>query len=176
MGLVNFIGSAFLAGAKMGLGAAKMAGYVGFGGAKIIGRGTIGASKAIGKGFFGASKAVGKPIVAPFESAENRRRTGENYLDLFKDVGNTIVHKNKEGEMKLTKRGLAIIGGVTLGVKAKDAWFDAKANNLGTVDQKPVTHTPNYNPVQYEMAPQKRIHPDSGGATGDLVFALHRNR
>ena len=87
-----------------------------------------------------------------------------------------MVYVNSEGNRRLTTRGLGIIAGATLLSKADDSYYESKAKNLGVVDQKPVIHTPNYNPVKYEMAPQKRIYPDSGGATGDLVFALHRNR
>lgn len=172
----QLVGRALVGGVKIGLGFAGAAGKTALGAAKIAGAGAVGAGILAGKGAWRISKAIGKPLVTPFETAENRSRTAGNYLDLLKGVGNTIVHKNKEGDMRLTKKGMAIIGGMTMATKANDSWFDAKANNLGAVDQRPTTTTPNYNPVKYEMSPSKRINPDSGGATGDLVFALHRLR
>ena len=174
--VTQVIGKALYGGLKIGAGFAMGVGKGALVGSALLGKGLFGAGKVIGKGAWGASKAVGKTLISPVETAENRRRTAGNYLDAIKDVGNTFIYKNKDGNVRLTNRGIAMVGGVALATKANDSWFDAKARNLGAVDQKPTTATPNYNPVQYEMSPRKRIQPDSGGATGDLVFALHKLR
>jgi len=170
------VGKVLIGGAKIGLGMVQGAGEAGFGIAKLTGGALLKSAPVVGKGVWGVSKGVGNVLTAPFATAENRARTAGNYLDLIKSMGNAIVHKNKEGNIRLTKVGLGIVGGVAMATKANDSYFEAKARNLGAVDQKPVTATPNYNPVQYEMSPRKRITADSGGATGDLVFALHKLR
>ena len=170
------IGKALYGGLKIGAGFAMGVGTGALAGSALLGKGLFGASKVIGKRAWGASTAVGKTLISPVETAENRARTANNYINVVSNLGKTFIHKNKDGEFRLTKRGIAILGGITAATKAEDSWFDAKATNLGTIDQKPTTATPNYNPVQYEMSPPKRIYPDSGGATGDLVFALHRLR
>lgn len=170
------VGKALIGGVKMGMGFAVGAGHIGLGTVKLAGKGLQNTAPVIGRGIWNISKSVGKTLTGPFETAENRRRTALNYVDVLKSVGNTIVHENKEGNMRLTKTGLGLIGGITLANKLNDNYYEAKSKVLGTVDQKPTTATPNYNPVQYEMSPPRRIHPDSGGATGDLVFALHKLR
>lgn len=176
MKLEKAIGAALFAVARFGLGfgttAVRETGRL----ATKIGSGAWGATKALGKGSVSAAKAIGKPLVAPFATKKQALKTLGNYGDVFNTIGNKMVRVNDEGARKLSMLGLGIIGGITLADKLGDNYYEAKSKALGTVDQKPTTATPNYQPVQYEMSPPKRIYPDSGGATGDLVFALHRLR
>lgn len=176
MKIKKFIGKALIGAMKFGMGfgttAVRETGRL----ASKIGSGAWGATKALGKGTMSATKAIGKPLVDPFATRENALRTLGNYGNLINTIGNKMVRVNDEGARRLTKLGLGLISGITLASKLNDNYYEAKSKALGTVDQKPTTATPNYNPVQYEMSPPKRIYPDSGGATGDLVFALHKLR
>lgn len=176
MGIVNGIGSALIGAGKIGIGFVN-AGAKGFVSASgIVGNGLLRGFSTVGKATSSVSKTVGRPLVAPFNSTDNAKRTVGNYLETMRDIGTTIVGKNADGHMRITNRGLAIIGGIMTATKVNDSWFEAKTTTMGEVDRQPVRPTPNYNPREYEMHPSKRISYDSGGATGDLVFALHRNR
>lgn len=171
----SFTGKALVAAARAAKGAGQVLGWEASNVAQLAGRGLLRSSDVVGRGILPVANTVGKTLIRPFEK-ENIERTRNNYLKLFSDIGGTIVRANSKGEPKLTVAGFGILGGITMLNKSGDAYRQVKANNLGISDQKPTTATPNYNKVEYEKAPPKRIYPDSGGATGDLVFALHRLR
>ena len=175
MGIYDFTGHALAAAFGVLKGAGKVIGGEAAESAKLLGKGIMKGSEVVGRAIPVASEAVGKSLVRPFEK-ENWQRTRNNWLDLFSDVGGTFVTSNAKGEPKLAAMGLGIIGGVTMMDKAGNDYREQKAKNLGIVDKKPTTATPFYDKVEYEKAPPKRIYSDSGGATGDLVFALHRLR
>ena len=170
------IGKGLTGALKIGLGFGLQTGKMGWKGAAIVGEGIVGAAQAAGKGFLGASKKVGNAMVEPFATPEARRFTGINAAETIRNVGNTFIREDANGHMKLTGRGLGIIGAVTVASKLRDSYYDTKTENLGIVDRKPVRATPDYRPREYERHPPKRITADSGGATGDLVFALHNLR
>lgn len=161
---------------KAGYGFTKQMASFGMPVSQAVGRGLVAGSNAVGKGFVSAAKGVGDVITAPFSTAENRQRTAANWLGMLKDIGNTMVTRNKDGDLRLSKRGMAAIGLVTMAGKLQDTWYENKAANMGVPDQQPRRPTPDYNPVSYEMHPPKRVTAESGGATGSLVFALHNLR
>lgn len=165
------IGSAAIGLAKLGLSMGKAAGTAALWGGKKIGKAALWVAPRVGKGFLGVAGKVGETVAEPFTVA-NRARTADNYLDLISSVGDRMITRNREGNLRLTKAGLGILGGLTMYSKLQDSYYDVKAENLGTVANKPVTATPNYQPVKYG----REITPFSGGATGDLVFALHNLR
>lgn len=161
---------------QIGFGFAKESGSLAWKGATVVGEGLVGAGERIGEGFVSASKRVGNTIAEPFATPEARRFTGINAAETIRDVGNTFIREDKDGHLKLTGRGLGIIGAVTVASKLRDSYYDTKTENLGIVDRQPVRATPDYRPREYERHPPKRITADSGGATGNLVFALHNLR
>ena len=172
----QIIGKGLTGALKVGLGFGIQAGKMGWKSAAAVGEGIMGTSKRVGEGFVDASKKVGGVLAEPFATPEARRQTGINAAETIRDVGNAFVRENAKGHMELTGRGIGIIGAITVADKLRDSYYDTKTENLGIVDRQPVRATPDYRPRQYEMHPPKRITADSGGATGDLVFALHNLR
>ena len=76
-----------------------------------------------------------------------------------------IVHS---GGLKFTKLGAGIILGAGALAGAKEAVGAHMDNRVGPIDPKKVTAAPRIEKEEYEI--------NNGGATGDLVFALHDNR
>lgn len=74
----------------------------------------------------------------------------------------------KAPRMRLTGRGKVALALTGLAMIGSDVSTNRARESLGTMDTKVHTATPDYQPREYSV--------DFGGATGDLVFALHNNR
>lgn len=78
---------------------------------------------------------------------------------------------DKEGGLKLTKLGAGVIFGAGALGSIMDGAHTMAGKNMGQSSAKVYTNTPEITPQQYNTG-----FVDNGGATGDLVFALHKNR
>ena len=74
------------------------------------------------------------------------------------------------GGLKFTKLGMGVLVGAGALAGARDASEAHIEKQTGQIDANKRTATPEINLEEY--APQIK----NGGATGDLVFALHQNR
>ncbi len=173
-----------------GLGAAKLVGSAANSAAIGVGNVAIGASRLFGGAAVGTAKAVGRsvwnsldytdgirnPIVATGKNIGRASKfLGDHFVDYEK--GKTVYNKatgefeTKGPNMNLTKLGKGVAFGLPAIASLGEAYRSYINSRVGSIDTKKVTATPDYNPVQYQVE-----HPDFAGATGDLVFALHRNR
>ena len=141
-----------------------------------IGNAAIGTTKAGGRAIKNTAIAIGTPIAESFETPEARRAVVSSWGNLLKDAGNTFVKLDKNDMPTFTGKGMLLVGGAMTYDKLRDTYSEEKAARMGTIDRKPTTATPSFQPQQYERHPPKRITYDSGGATGDLVFALRALR
>ncbi len=190
-GLFNRIGYAIgSAGKAVGKGAL----YLGVGTAALGGKALYHTAKGIGYGGFYASKKLGYGIgnTASFLAGmgwESLHRTNwSNPVGKLARIGykaaNSMVkyeaghnvfnvHTNKveyrPPNLRLTKKGLAVVAIAGIASALSGASAQNTSTNMGMISPNKVTATPQY-------APQQQQRNLDGGATGDLVFALHQNR
>lgn len=173
-------------GAAVGL--AKLGGKAGLWGTQKIGSAGIGVGKFVGKAGLKISSKVGEtafrsitsnnPIKNPVGMVA--RGTLEHAKSLVKYTpARRVIDDNtgkivKEGpKLKLTGKGKMLLGGAALLSGVGQAVDKFEASRLGTIDSKVRTNTPDFQAHEYNNAP---VTPEIGGATGDLVFALFKNR
>ena len=157
-------------------------------GSAILGLGKIGLKAAIGTAGVGldATKTVAKGAV----KSTTYNNGSKNFLGMFakdvNDIGKKLFKyelptkkfnpltgelEEKLGGIAPTKLGLGVIGGIMAVGAANDYQSAYRESRIGQIDPKTRTATPDYTPREYTTGPV-----NNGGATGDLVFALHNNR
>lgn len=80
------------------------------------------------------------------------------------------VLEKRMPNLRLTGRGKILAIGAGLAASAIRGSNEQEKRTMGKVDSSVTTATPDYSPKEYN------VNLDSGGATGDLVFALWANR
>lgn len=170
------VGDAVLTGAdKVTIGAAK----AGKTGVKLGTKGAYKASKGIlSGGAWLARDAVagmnsknpginilGNAITKGIKASDKLMKgTYESYE--INPITRELVHRS--GGLKFTKLGAGVILGSGALIGARDAASTHMDNRVGPIDPHKVTATPEIAAEEYSI--------NNGGATGDLVFALHQNR
>lgn len=195
MGVIGGIGRVLAYGAKS---AAKSVGKAAWAGTKMAGKGAliaadkaaIGTAKVVGKTAEVTSGVVtgvgrnawrarnntkGANIIGTALNDTKAAVRGMGHWEGAKDVYNPITGKVKhtDSHFALGKFGKAAIFGpaAAAGVLgAGDAYMD---NRVGAIDGNVVTATPI---VGGNSASGSPSYANNGGATGDLVFAMHNNR
>lgn len=167
------IGSFLLAMGKSGF---TTAGSAALGGSKIVGKALYGIGAVMGTGLLGATNLIGTPIAPLITSSATRNRAVSEIGETFKTAGRRWVKDTEDGGLAFTVPAKLAIGGMMTYSSLRDIYPREVAERMGTVDRKPTTTTPDIQPKQYERHPPNRITYNSGGATGDLVFALFNNR
>ena len=96
--------------------------------------------------------------------------------DIIKYTPETKVLNKATGEMetkaaklRLTPKGFAVVGGIAMVGSTSRAYDNTVTTSMGQTNPTMQTNTPDYKPKEYSFL-------NNGGATGDLVFALHANR
>lgn len=182
MGLVTGTAAAGLWVAKKAAAGTLKAGKVG-------GRLSLGAASALGTGTLKTAGYLGRvaihslnsnnPLQNPVNSLlKASAKVGSAMVDytpgrrVYNETRDKVVHKAPR--MKLSKFGMGVVlaGSVLSGAVA--TLGEARKRSLGTIDSKAVTATPDASVQEY--ARHMATPPDIGGATGDLVFALFKNR
>ena len=121
--------------------------------------------------FGGAGTAVANTIRDP----NARMAVAKTWASKAKTLGSKFVTGDREN-MRISALGL---GAVTLAGwvdNGRDIYDQNTARNMGAIDNRLVTNTPNMSVPQYDFSPQKRMGALDGGASGSLVFALRNNR
>lgn len=99
---------------------------------------------------------------------KNFKSAGNALLDKGERVANSWVKIKDEGKLLPSfspkKKGWAVIGGLALLSTAGAITDEAEARDAGVID-----------PYMTGPAPTLPSYEDNAGATGDLVFALHKN-
>ena len=188
MGFFDMAGNMFKAGAK-GVGhAAASVGRKAANGFDRVGN----AGDKVGRAGFGAARkaAHGAEYVAkdawagahstngfynPFGFAAEKAYQGATKTGYWKRETHTYDRatgkvKVDSGGLKFTKLGLGVLFGAGALSGSVDAVQTAADDRVGAVDPQTVTATPTIKKQDYTT------NLDDGGATGDLVFALHNNR
>ena len=149
------IGKIAIGAGKIGLNASDMAVKGAAKSAAVVGVSSIGPATMLGK----AAKGLGRRMVK--YTPETRKWDSEK--------GDFVV--DKEGGLKLTKLGAGVIFGAGALGSLRDGAHIVEGKNVGQASGQVYTPTPEITPQQYNTG-----FVDNGGATGDLVFALHKNR
>ena len=199
------IGDAFLGGAKaVGAGALWTGAQVGKGvmwGLPKIGQATLSSTKAIGSGIInGAGFLYGitnpkyedtsqlsgwKKTGAQIRNTQRRMANPTTPIKMLGNFAKTLVDYEPERQvwnetkgvlekklpnLKLTGRGKLVVLGAGMIASTMRGSDEHSQRLMGKVDTQTTVATPDYSPREYDT------HLDSGGASGDLVFALWRNR
>ena len=146
-------------------------------GASLIGSAGYNTASLLGRAAY-TSLNSSNPILNPVGTAvKGMYKLGQKMVDYSpgERVYNTTRKKvvNKAPSMKLSRLGVGVVLGASVLSGASAAYDKFMAQRLGTVDTQATTSTPDYTPQEYT----RQFEPvDDGGATGDLVFALFKNR
>lgn len=158
-------------------GLAKWAAPTALHGVSLIGSAGYSTSKILGRAAY-TSLSSSNPILNPVGTAiKGMYKFGQKMVDYSpgERVYNTTRKKvvNKAPSMKLSRFGAGVILGASVLSGASAAYDKFMTQRLGTVDTQATTSSPDYTPQEYT----RQFTPvDDGGATGDLVFALFKNR
>lgn len=154
--------------------AARTAGMIGAVTAKTAHKGlaTVGRT---GIDFFGGAGTV---AARSLRDPESRQLLAETHHKIAKSIGTSFVKRAEDSPigLTLTVPGIVLLGAAKTFDNSRDIYTQEKARRMGTVENKPVSLTPNMSIPQYEFNPKKRMGALDGGASGSLVFALHNNR
>lgn len=153
---------------EFGRSAAKLMGE----GARIEGPGAewfnnSAASRVIGN--------LGNPIGM---AASMVKKAGQLFIDFEKGgpqwdaKAKKVVDKSMS--ISLNKKGIAAVTGALALSDSVNTYQEASAKTMGTIDNSVTKATPDYQPQQYSRTVGTMN--DHAGATGDLVFALFKNR
>lgn len=138
--------------------------------------------KIVGTGIK-AGKYMVEDALAGMNSSNRFLNPTGNALNLADKFGSRLMKYNYErleknpitkelvfhsGGLKFTKLGAGIILGAGALAGSREALNNHMNNRIGTIDPRKVTATPEIEKEDYAI--------NNGGATGDLVFALHNNR
>lgn len=158
--------------------------------AALAGKGTVKAAdkmlgvtdSAVGTGIK-AGKYMARDALAGMNSGNRFLNPAGNALNLADKFGSRLMKYDYErlernpltnelvvhsGGLKFTRLGAGIILGAGALAGSREALNNHMNNRIGTIDPKKVTATPEMEKEEYSI--------NNGGATGDLVFALHNNR
>lgn len=146
-------------------------------GASLIGSAGYNTASLLGRAAY-TSLSSSNPILNPVGTAiKGMYKLGQKMVDytpgerVYNTTRKEVVHKAPS--MKLSRLGAGVVLGGSLLSGASAAYDKFMTQRLGTVDTQATTSTPDYTPQEYT----KQFTPvDDGGATGDLVFALFKNR
>lgn len=164
--------------AKGVLTAGKYGGKIGLSAASVLGTGTMKAANYAGRATL-ASLNSNNPVKNPVSTLlKATSKIGSAMVDykpaerVYNKTKGKVIRKAPR--MKLSKFGMGVVlaGSVLSGAVATLGQF--QKDRLGTIDSKAVTTTPDSSPQEYGK--HMVTPPDIGGATGDLVFALFKNR
>lgn len=170
---------------KLGLSLGRTGVRAGILGTELLGKSAISASSLIGKTTINLGYHSGKSIYKSLHYNDFRNPIGKTLQAGYKfttglakytpeeTVYNATKHKleTRGGDFSLTKKGRVAVAGIGLIGAGINLAGTSDKNNMGITDTKITTATP-----IYQQATQNKRNIDFGGATGDLVFALHNNR
>lgn len=147
-----------------------------------IGTGAIKLAQGIGSLGINTATFLGKSTYLSLHQNDWRNPIGKAAKGVYKlssslidyTPGHTVYDEArkklsyKAPQFKLSNKGKVALALTGLAMIAQDTSTNSARESLGTMDPKVRTATPDYQPREYSV--------DFGGATGDLVFALHNNR
>lgn len=154
----------------------------GFATSAAIGIGAIKLAQGIGSFGINTATFLGKSTVLSLHENDWRNPIGKTAKGLY-NLGASLIDYTpghqvydearkqltyKAPRMRLTGKGKVALALTGLAMIGSDVSTNRVRESLGTMDTKVHTATPDYQPREYSV--------DFGGATGDLVFALHNNR
>lgn len=136
-----------------------------------IGAISIGAMETVGAASIGLAKGAG--IFSAIAIPSTIKAAGEIYGKPAANIMSKFVrpasaidkHVNELMPYKLTKLGTAALIGTGLVSSFKEGFDDFNRNRMGQMDNR-----------IYRATPTIPSYANNGGATGDLVFALNKNR
>ena len=143
---------------------AKVAGKVALGGAEIAGAGIIGAAEVAGAGIIGAAK-IAAPVAAYGVGKTAANLAGAGNLLYKHAIKPDLKNESNLLGHKTTALGTGLIMGSAFIKGTQEAFQDFNRNRMGTSDGQITRATP-----------RTPSYADNAGATGDLVFAMNRNR
>lgn len=182
---------------------ARGVGSMMFGAGRVVGSAMLNGADSFARGAFRAGKAGGKAAAragnkamsgADFMANDivegmNRENRGINMVGNAISVASRLAGKmgryehelyeknpmtgelvHHSGGLKFTKLGMGTLLGAGALSGIRDAHDTYLNNRVGQIDPQKYTATPDMRKEDYSMPV------DNGGATGDLVFALHQNR
>lgn len=182
--VMSGIVGAAIGGVKLGAKGAwwlgKNIGKAGLAGASLLGMGAIKGGMQLSKWGYSSLNST-NPILNPVGTfLKASAKIGQKMVDYTpaERVYNTTRKEvvNKPASLKLSKFGTGVVLGGSILAGASAALNKFEASRLGTMDTKATTSTPDYTPQQYSRTVASSSPIDDGGATGDLVFALFKNR
>ena len=132
-----------------------------------VGAGVTVGGKVVKHGLSASDKIIGR-IGAPGHWLGKKLASHPEALNLVK-------YDEKDG-YKLNKKGKLAIGGLILGGAAMDGANEQQKLDMGTIDGKIYTATPDYSAYAKAKAPKTTYSPAPAGADGSLVFALDRTK
>lgn len=161
----------------------KTIGKLSLGTAGILGRGAIGLTSGLGKlsvnlGYYGGKNVLNSlkyddwrnPIGKAAKGIYNFSSSLVKYVPeetVYNATKNQLEHRS--GKLKLTGRGKVALAGTALFGMVANFNNSNSFKNMGSTDTNITTATP-----VFQNTKSNKV--DFGGATGDLVFALHNNR
>lgn len=182
---LSLAGSTLKGAGKLALSLGRTGVKAGILGTELLGRGAISTTSLIGKtainlGYFGGKTVykslqyddfrnpIGKTLKAGYKFT-----TGLAKYNPKETVYNVTKHKleTRGGNFSLTKKGKVAVAGIGLIGAGMNLASASDKNSMGMTDSRITTATP-----IYQQPTQNKRNIDFGGATGDLVFALHNNR
>lgn len=188
----SYIDTGFKKAFELGTKGAVAIGKAGFKAAAYIapyaGKAAIGTVSAIGSAGLKGAQWIGESAIDSLKSNNpvlNPVRTiGEAGIGLAQKMvkfrpAETIYNtttkelEQRSPSLKLTKFGAGVILGGAAISSAIHAVDKFKERAMGKIDSKVTTSTPDYSPQEYSTSNDLI---DPAGATGDLVFALFKNR
>lgn len=155
---------------------------VGLSASTAIGTGAIKLAQKVGSLGINTATFLGKSIYLSLQQNDWRNPIGKAFKGIY-NLGASLVDYTpghqvydearkqltyKAPRMRLTGKGKVALALTGLAMIGSDVSTNRARESLGTMDTKVHTATPDYQPREYSV--------DFGGATGDLVFALHNNR
>lgn len=143
---------------QVGLTSLEAIGTLSIAGEDLLGTAAIGAAE----GTAYLAKKVGAPLAVT--AAEKYGTTASGFVSkLVKPNNGKII--NELMPYKLSKLGVGMVAGTGLISGTKEAFNDFNQHRMGQMD-----------PMIYRATPRTPSYANNGGATGDLVFAMNRNR
>ena len=132
-------------------------------------------ARVFGSGVFGLSSftlgAIGKSLTYD----DWRNPIGKVAKGAFKLASNLVDYEashqleNRLSRFKLTNKGKVAVIGAAIAGALMNTSNQLTSRGMGITDANMTTATPDYTAPNYDLL-------NNAGATGDLVFALHKNR